>query len=65
MMVFEKKVITFYFDGKRQFKLRIDCAAALLMMASIVLGDSVQQLWPSLSYQIRFMEVSTSVGGPY
>ena len=53
----------------RQFKLRIDCVAALSMMASIVLGSSVRQVWPPLSYEIRFTShmklVSTSVGGAH
>ena len=33
------------------------------MMASYVIGSLVQQVWPPLPYQIRCMEVSTSVGG--
>ena len=32
------------------------------MMASIVFG-SIIQVWPFLPYEIRYMEVSTSVGG--
>ena len=33
-------------------------------MAFIVFGFLVRQVWPPLSYYIRYKEVSTSVGGP-
>ena len=46
----------------RQFKLSIDCVAALSMAASIVFGSLAQQVWPSRSYQIRYIEVSRVVG---
>ena len=34
----------------RLFKLRIDCAAIISMMASIVSGSLVQQVWLPLPY---------------
>ena len=33
------------------------------MMAYIIFGSLVRQVWPPLSYLIRYMEVSISVGG--
>ena len=33
------------------------------MMASMVFGYLVRQVWPPLSYKIRYIEISTSVGG--
>ena len=39
--------------------------AALSMMTSIVFGPLVRLVWLPLSYSIRSMEVSTSVGGQH
>ena len=45
--------------------------AALSIMASNVFGSLLWKVWPPLPYQIRYKEVSTSVGsshaasGPY
>ena len=47
----------------RQFKLRFDCVVALSMTACTVVGSVVQQVWPPLSYENKYMKVSTSVGG--
>ena len=41
-----------------------NCIASLSMMSSIVFGALVQQVWPPLSYYIKYMEVSTGVVGP-
>ena len=40
-----------------------NCVAALSMMASIVLGSSVRQVRPALSYWIKFIEVCISLEG--
>ena len=42
-----------------------NCVAALSIMASIVFGSLVPQVWPPLSYKISYMEALKSDSEPY
>ena len=50
MMVSKKGLLPSIWKEIRKFQLRIDCIATLSMMASIVVGSLVQQVWLPLSY---------------
>ena len=64
MVASKKKTIALNLDENASIQTK-NCVAALSMMAFIAFGSLVRQVQRTLSYLIKYMEVSISVGGSH